>query len=506
MTVITLVVATLIALPLVGLIAARLTSNQFVRETEGSLLSQAAIMAEVYAREYRKQSSGPPHGQPLTSEQTAFYAAEFHHTPVSLTTRAETIFPERPDPAPTGIEVSPVYKKIGAVFSELASKAQKASLAGYQAVDVHGNIIGGIGALEGGFADLPEIQSALHGETVTLLRYRADKNRRHPLASISRDTGFRVFVAMPVIVENHVVGAVYLTRTPSNLGSFLYRERQTILLVSGSVLLAATVVGLLLWRLLAGPIRALQQQSEHVATGQITMPKPIEHYGTKETAKLGQSILSMSTKLKQRSDSLQSYTAHVTHELKSPLTSIVGAIELLEQSGGRMDAADQRKFYKNIQEDGARMTRLLDDLRSLAASDMAAAVGSTDLASAVARCQSEFPDLHIDYIGPDGTILPIAEQDLNVVLVHLAQNAQQHGATKLTVSASQETVSIADDGSGISPANLDMIFQPFFTTKRDTGGTGMGLAIVQSTLKSYGGNIRVDTSAGGARFALSFDI
>lgn len=501
-TLITLVVGVLIALPLIGLMAARLSSNQFVRETESSLLSQAAIVAQFFASEYSSHLNGPLHGQIISGDLAKFHNTEIHHTPVSLTTEQSKILPERPKPAPTNHKIDPVYQKVGAAFSKLTIQAQRSSLAGYQAVDPYGNIIGGTGNLTGGFAKLPEIQAALHGKTTTLLRYKSGKNRNHPLASISRDTGFRVYVAMPVIVDDHVVGAVYLTRTPSNLRSFLYRERQTIMLVTGSVILAAFVVGLLLWRLLAGPIKDLQRQSENIEKGPSAKMKPIKHYGTKETADLGRSILSMSTKLKQRSDSLQSYTAHVTHELKSPLTSIIGAVELLAQSGDKMDAKTQKKFYRNIQSDGNRMTQLLDDLRKLAASDMAKISGKTNLANAIERCRNDFPDLQIDYVGNQDAMLPMQEQDLNVVLAQLIQNAKQHGATKITFTKSTKAITIQDNGTGISKANQDKIFDPFFTTNRNNGGSGMGLAIVHSTIRSYHGAIYAEPSSSGAKFRI----
>lgn len=503
-TLITLVVGTLITLPMIGLMTARLSSNQFVRQTESSLLSQAAIMAQVFAHEYSDHSTGALHGETLNEKLAKFYNTEIRHTPVSLTTEQSKILPERPAPTPTGHPIEPVYLQVGATFSKLATQAQRASLAGYQAFDVYGNIIGGTGELTGGLIGLPEIQAALRGETTTLLRYKSDKNRNHPLASISRDTGFRVYVAMPVIVGNNIVGAVYLTRTPSNLRSFLYRERQTIMLVTASVILAAFVVGLLLWRLLAGPVKDLQRQSENVAKGHAAKMKPIKHYGTKETANLGQSILSMSTKLQQRSDSLQSYTAHVTHELKSPLTSIIGAVELLAQSGSKMGADNRQKFYQNIQSDGNRMTRLLDDLRKFAASDMIKASGKTNLQDAIERCQSDFPDLAFEYSGSDDGVLPIQKQDMHVILVQLLQNAKQHGATKVTFTKSANTLIIQDNGTGISKANQAMVFDPFFTTNRNSGGTGMGLAIVQSTVSSYNGTIYAEASSNGARLRFDF--
>ena len=66
------------------------------------------------------------------------------------------------------------------------------------------------------------------------------------------------------------------------------------------------------------------------------------------------------------------------------------------------------------------------------------------------------------------------------------------------------TVLVADDGEGISPANRDKVFDAFFTTRRDSGGTGMGLGIVAAMLRAHGGAIRLVDSTEGAVFSLTF--
>jgi two-component system, OmpR family, sensor kinase len=59
---------------------------------------------------------------------------------------------------------------------------------------------------------------------------------------------------------------------------------------------------------------------------------------------------------------------------------------------------------------------------------------------------------------------------------------------------------VHDDGPGISPGNRDRVFDPFFTTRREQGGTGMGLAIVSALLQAHGGSIMLEQSDAGARF------
>ena len=86
----------------------------------------------------------------------------------------------------------------------------------------------------------------------------------------------------------------------------------------------------------------------------------------------------------------------------------------------------------------------------------------------------------------------------------------QHGATSTALTAQVRPqvleVHVQDNGEGISPANRDKIFTPFFTTKRSNGGTGLGLEIIASLLKAYGGSIRLGESAAGAAFVLELPL
>ena len=501
-SVIALVVSILIALPLIGLFAARLTSNQFVRETETSLIAQASIFAEIYAQQYQYQSDGIIHGVALTQVQKAFFEQKFHPKPAILNTNAKSILPERPDPAPTSMGTLPIYTAIGDTLSSISKNAQKTSLAGYIAVDYQGLIIGGPNTVKGSFAQIEEIQLALNGVPTSVLRHRSNKNRRQALNSISRDTGFRVFVTMPAIVDDHVVGAVYLSRTPTNLRKFLYQERQTIAWVAGSIVLAAFLVGFLLWRLLVGPLQRLQQQSERIAQGHIDETHALAHYGTKEAVSLGQSFLSMSERLKQRSESLQSYTAHVTHELKSPLTSITGAVELLEQSSDRMNKKDREKFYRNINDDTTRMVALLDDLRRYAAADMSNHHGQANLNTVIQSCTIELP---FEFIGNSEKMVPLTPEDLSVIITQLASNALQNCATKIEISTHETGFIVSDNGNGVDPEFAEQIFDPFFTTNRDKGGTGMGLAILRNIITASRGRIECLPNQGGAVFKFSWD-
>jgi signal transduction histidine kinase len=86
----------------------------------------------------------------------------------------------------------------------------------------------------------------------------------------------------------------------------------------------------------------------------------------------------------------------------------------------------------------------------------------------------------------------------------------RHGSTMLEISATRQqamlAVTASDNGEGISPNNRAQIFDSFFTTRRENGGTGMGLAIVRAVLEAHGGAIRLIDSDKGAAFALTIPI
>jgi signal transduction histidine kinase len=95
-----------------------------------------------------------------------------------------------------------------------------------------------------------------------------------------------------------------------------------------------------------------------------------------------------------------------------------------------------------------------------------------------------------------------------IVLSHLTDNAMRHKARTIRLEATDERttllLTVSNDGEPISAPNRDRIFDAFFTTRRDQGGTGMGLAIARAVMASHGGSIRLKPTDEGAAFELQF--
>jgi len=343
------------------------------------------------------------------------------------------------------------------------------------------------------------------------MRLRISKHEAPPLYSVSRGTGLRLFVADPVIWRGRVAGVVYVSRTPSNVFKHLYEERGKVVVASLAVALLAAGVGYLFHRTLTRPVRELIARTGAIARGDRGALRPLAHHGTEEFAQLSQAFLDMAAGLAHRSDYVATFAAHVSHELKSPLTSIKGAAELLRDDvGGVEPMADEtkRRFLDNIAHDAERLTLLVNRLREIARAEQSPVGGQTTLAAIVAGLKAEFPSLQIRCAGAADLVLGVREESARILFAHLADNALRHGATRLDIDASSDVdtarIVLRDDGAGVSPANRARIFEHFFTTRRESGGTGMGLPIVRAMLRAQGGDIALLDSEKGAAFMLSF--
>jgi signal transduction histidine kinase len=175
-----------------------------------------------------------------------------------------------------------------------------------------------------------------------------------------------------------------------------------------------------------------------------------------------------------------------------------------------MDDEDRRKFLDNIVADADRLAKISVRLRDLARAENPVAVGAARLTDTIAGLRSTFASLEIRASGDLDTPMRISDENATIIFSNLADNAMRHGSTTLDLSAARQEnlllVKISDDGEGVSPNNRAQIFDSFFTTRRDRGGTGMGLAIVRAMLEAHGGTIRLADSELGTAFELTIPV
>ncbi|MDB5538061.1 MAG: sensor histidine kinase protein [Devosia sp.] len=276
----------------------------------------------------------------------------------------------------------------------------------------------------------------------------------------------------------------------------------------GALLVALVLtigIAFVLTRTITLPIAALVLRAREIGTGGRAAIQPLDTYGTSEIATLAQAFFDLAARLVDRSDYVQSFAAHVSHELKSPLTAIRGAAELLRDA--EMTPEERRRFLDHIVADADRLDGLLVRLRELARAELPMSGGHTSLAAIAADLSARFPSLTVEFDRETNPGIALSPEVAAIVFGHLADNSLQHGATQLTLSAAANAnaVSIvaADNGRGISPGNRALVFQPFFSTRRAEGGTGMGLDIARAMLEAHGASIALIQGQVGAAFEIT---
>jgi len=354
------VLALVAALPLVGLFFFRLYDNQLIHQTQAELIAQSRVLAAVYAREVETRlvtgivlgAEIPPGVRPDPEEKV---------TPIrpALDLAGNDLLRRRPDALPASTPADPAYIEIGARLMPIILETQKVTLAGFRILDPRGVVIAGRQEMGQSLAHIEEVATALQGQYRAALRIRVPDKPPPPIYSISRGVGVHVFSAMPVIVNNRVAGVIYTSRTPSNIFDHLYQERGKFMLAGLAVIFSTIIIGLVFSRTITRPMRELVDRAARISRGERDAFQPLTHYGTRELAQLSHSFLDMAEQLSRRSDYIATFSAHLTHELKSPLTSIKGAAELLLESAqsdkDTLTRMEQKNFLSNILGDAERL-------------------------------------------------------------------------------------------------------------------------------------------------------
>lgn len=321
-----------------------------------------------------------------------------------------------------------------------------------------------------------------------------------------------VTLGSPILVSGQRVGTAYLhTRLADTASAMRILLMQT--LIAFAVCFAVAALGsLLLSKRVLRPLYDINLAAKALAKGDFS--QRIEQREKGEIGQLVETFNMMSAELEKYENTRQSFVANVSHELKSPMTSIQGFVQGMLD--GTIEGEDQKQYLEIVLSETKRLNILIGDLLDLAKIDSAQFpmhMTRWDLSEMLRRSLIRFigkieeKNLELAVNIPEEQLMVLADQDrIAQVVTNLLDNAvkfcEMHGTLKLWVYCADGKVhvNISNTGEIIPEQDLPFVFDRFFKVdkshNRKSPGTGLGLSIVKKILLQHGQDIWVNSRPG----------
>jgi two-component system OmpR family sensor kinase len=335
-------------------------------------------------------------------------------------------------------------------------------------------------------------------------------------------------------------GDILVTGLPlDDVTSAVSRLVLVIVVVTAAAMALAGIAGLLIIRLALRPLDRVTATATRVAElpldrGDVALAERVPDTDIDPRSEVGRVGLAFNRMLehvasaltsRQRSEhKVRQFVADASHELRTPLASIRGYAELTRRTAPDLPD-DVSHSLGRIESEATRMTTLVEDLLLLARLDAKPELATKDvdlsivLVDAVSDAHAAGPEHHWELDLPEEPLVVAGDQDrLHQVFANLLANARVHTppGTTVRVSAARGAasdgrpvvmVSIADDGPGIDPELVPVLFERFVrgdaSRSRHAGSTGLGLAIVEAVVDAHGGAVGVRSEPGSTVFTVT---
>ncbi|MDX1377877.1 MAG: ATP-binding protein [Anaerolineales bacterium] len=326
-----------------------------------------------------------------------------------------------------------------------------------------------------------------------------------------------------IITENgEVIGVLIPLRQPfeGNPRELEFIERTNLTLLYGALFGAgiALLLGIFLSRTITRPIRELTDATHAISEGDLTQQVTVRT--NDELGELAQAFNKMSSELSRSVNTRKQMTADIAHELRTPLSLILGHAEAVHDGV----LSPTKENFEIIREEAARLDHLVNDLRTLSLADageLSINPQPIDPGKLLQEIKSLYKvkadnksiDLELD-IAPHLPALELDPGRMTQVITNILDNALRHTPEngQITLSATQVgdkvEIAIQDSGPGLAPENLKRIFERFYradpSRQREDGGSGLGLAIAKSIVQLHSGQLSAESELGrGLRVVVS---
>ena len=290
---------------------------------------------------------------------------------------------------------------------------------------------------------------------------------------------------------------------------------------AGVVALVISGLSYLLYSGISSPLKEMEEGAKKLAEGKFDQKLP--PYQLNEISELARAMNKMGEQLKWLEEVRRDFVANVSHELKTPITSIVGFVETL-QAGAMDEREDLERFLEIIAQQSERLTLIIEDLLTLARLESGKiedllvpreeAVRDVLQAAVEAhRSLAQSRDIQINLECSEDIHAVMDRSLMEQAVGNLISNAIKYSGTDSTVFLRAETlqeyveISVCDQGPGIAAEYLPRLFERFYridkARARGLGGTGLGLAIVKHIAGVHHGEVAVRSELGqGSTFLL----
>jgi two-component system, OmpR family, sensor kinase len=381
-------------------------------------------------------------------------------------------------------------------LTRIADRAANESGGRVLVVDRRGRIVADSGDQTGNYRDRPEIATALDGRIAQGRRFSDTLGQS------------LLFTAVPIVVGDSVGGAVRVTQSVDAIDR---RVRRDVLGLIG-IGVIALVLGLgFAWVLagtLARPLQRLAAAARRVEAGDLQARAEPE--GSTEHREVAHAFNDMTERLGQVLEAQREFVANASHQLRTPLTGLRLRLESAALKAGPELGAELEAAEQEVQ----RLARLLTSLLTLAREgDRPPARATVSLVGSVEQAEARWGDRarssghELITICRGDAVARASEEDIAIILDNLIENALNYtpeGA--VTVECGREHnevfVAVSDEGPGLEPGEEERIFDRFARGSggRGSPGTGLGLALVATLARRWGGSAGIANGVrGGAR-------